>query len=63
MLGRIHSFIEWLGLAPIASVHTEVIPIGGELGSYSSFHQSPDVCSEVGESDDNDDFLFEDEEW
>ncbi|MCP4199023.1 MAG: DUF503 domain-containing protein [Proteobacteria bacterium] len=61
MLGRIHNYIEWLGLAPVASVHTEVIPIGGELGSYSSFHQSPDVCSENGESDD--DFSFEEEEW
>jgi hypothetical protein len=63
MIGRIHSFIEWLGLAPIASIDTEVIPIGEELGSYSGFNQAQDVCSEDEESDSYDDFLSEEEEW
>jgi uncharacterized protein YlxP (DUF503 family) len=63
MLGRIHSYIEWLGLAPVASIHTEVIPIGEELGTYSSFHQPPDVWSEDGESDNDNDFFFEEDEW
>jgi uncharacterized protein YlxP (DUF503 family) len=63
MLGRIHSFIEWLGLAPISSIHTEVIPIGEELGSYGGFQQSQGVCSEDGESDNYDDIFFEEEEW
>ena len=63
MLGRIHSFIEWLGLAPIASIHTEVIPIGDELGSYDGFQPYQGVCTEDEESDTHDDNFFEEEEW
>lgn len=32
MLGRIASFIEGNGLAPVASISTEVVPFGDELG-------------------------------
>ena len=61
MLGRINSFIEWLGLAPVTSIQTEVIPIGDELGSYAGFEQPGDVCSHDEETDE--DGLFEEEEW
>ncbi|MBW2532245.1 MAG: DUF503 domain-containing protein [Deltaproteobacteria bacterium] len=34
MLGRIASFIEGHGLAPVASIATEVIPFGEDLGMH-----------------------------
>jgi uncharacterized protein YlxP (DUF503 family) len=33
MIGRIGGFIESMAVAPIASRETEVIPLGGEIGS------------------------------
>lgn len=35
MLGRIIQYIEWLAIAPIVNIQTEVIPMGDELASYN----------------------------
>lgn len=32
MIGRIGGFVERLGVAPVTSIQTEVIPLGGDIG-------------------------------
>ncbi len=36
MLGTIGRYVEQLGLAPISNIETEVIPLGGEIGTFGS---------------------------
>lgn len=33
MIGKIAGYVEWLALAPVTTVETEVIPLGGEIGT------------------------------
>ena len=33
MIGRIGGFVEGLGIAPVTSIQTEVIPLGGDIGN------------------------------
>jgi uncharacterized protein YlxP (DUF503 family) len=58
MLGRIGGFIESLALAPIASRETEVIPLGGDIGSdeiqpppMDDWPDLADAGDEFGEDD------------
>ena len=50
MLGRIGSFIEGLGLAPVSSRETEIIPMGGEIGIGNDYD---DQWSPPGDDADN----------
>jgi uncharacterized protein YlxP (DUF503 family) len=36
MLGNIGRYIEQLGLAPVGSIETEVIPLGGDIGDAAA---------------------------
>ncbi len=55
MLSRVCSFIEWLGLAQVLSIETEIIPLGGEIGQGPRMHEPPALW--------NDDDDTEEEEW
>lgn len=55
MMSRVCSFIDWLGLAQILTVETEIIPLGGELGQGPRLPERPDLWSDDDET--------EEEEW
>ena len=59
MLAKIVSFVEHLGLAPLASIETEVIPLGDDLGMGGEWGQGSRKLGleEDGDSD------WEDDEW
>ena len=63
MLSRIGGFIEWIGLAEVVSIDTEVIPIGGDLGIDGDVLPGGDGAEPRGEGEDNRAFADEDMEW
>jgi uncharacterized protein YlxP (DUF503 family) len=59
MLANITRFVEQLGLAPVADIETEVIPLGGEIGTMEGM---PHRCPEMGATGEGR-TSGEDEEW
>jgi len=55
MLAKVVSFVEHLGLAPLASVETEVIPLGDDLGMGDEWNQMETGSGKSGD--------FEEDEW
>lgn len=53
MLNRIIQYIEWLAVAPIVSIQTEVIPMGSELTRRDQFLSRGDPLDE-GQEDESD---------
>ena len=51
MLNRIIQYIEWLAVAPIISIQTEVIPLGGELAQSGQFLPQSDPSDEWEEDE------------
>ena len=59
MLAKISSFVEHLGLAPVASLETEIIPLGEELGmgdDLGGVRSGPQLDGEVDPD-------WEEDEW
>ncbi|MCP4677113.1 MAG: DUF503 domain-containing protein [Deltaproteobacteria bacterium] len=61
MLSRIGSFIEGLGLAPVANLETEVIPMGSEIGFDDKTWHNEDTWNDTKDGEDED--WSEEEEW
>ena len=59
-LGKIGSYIEQLGLAPLGSVETEVIPLGGDIGDTTDRPLWQESTARSGSLDAVD---SEEEEW
>ncbi|MCP4676825.1 MAG: DUF503 domain-containing protein [Deltaproteobacteria bacterium] len=60
MLGRIGSYMEKLGLAPVSSLQTEVIPLGDEIGRFG---ETGVYNEQWNDSPEDDEGVEEEDEW